>query len=99
MFGNKLCPSALGLELGFRSLSRSHTSGQDSDCICPLSVLPAGRAIGRIDAGNNTLLRPCNLKMTLQKGVHSPGLQREMELHFLLRILQFLLIGRKLLAL
>lgn len=65
----------------------------------PTSVLLADRATGRINTGNNRLLQPHNLKTTLQKAVCSPASPRELALHFLLRKLRFLLIGRELLAL
>ena len=103
MFGDKPCLSALRVRLGFYvSLQGSHTCGshgRDTHSICPPSVLLADRATGRINTGYDTLLRPHNLKNTLQKGVCSPASPRELELHFLLRVLRFLLIGRKLLAL
>lgn len=60
MFGNKPCLSALREGLGFSVslqgwyMCGSH--GQDLHSICPLSLLLADRATGRINTGNNTLL-------------------------------------------
>lgn len=68
MFGNKPCLSVLRVGLGFcvsLQVSCVAVMGQS----CASSVVPADGAIGRIDPGNNTLLRPHDLKITLQKGV------------------------------
>lgn len=86
VFGDEPCPLALRVGLGFHvSLQVKYTCGshgQDSCSICPLSVLPTDRAIGRIDTGNNMLLRPRNLEMTLQKEVLSQASPRELSFIF-----------------
>lgn len=87
-----------------------HPSGPSRQCthIAVMSEAPAASphpniagdsTIGRINTVNNMLLRPNNLKMTLQKEICSPASPRELALHFLSRTFRFLLIRRKPLAL